>query len=52
LNEALQIKLDDVIPVELEIRRLKGGQAWYYPIAKDYSKLLSRWLKKREILKK
>lgn len=50
LNEALQIKLEDVSPIEIEIRRLKGGQERHYPIAKDDSKILSRWLK-RSILK-
>jgi site-specific recombinase XerD len=51
LNEALQIKLDDVSPVEIEIRRLKGGQGRHYPIAIDDSKILSRWLKTRSRLK-
>ena len=51
LNEALQIKLKDVTPVEIEIRRLKGGQGRHYPIAKDDSKLLSCLLKKQALLK-
>ncbi len=51
LNETLQIKLEEVTPVEIKIRRLKGGQGRHHPIAKDDSKLLSRWLKKRALLK-
>jgi integrase len=51
LNEALQIRLEDVTPTEIKIRRLKSGLGRHYPIAKDDSKILSRWLKKRSMLK-
>ena len=34
-------------PIEIEVRRLKGGQGRHYPIAKDDSKILSCWLKRR-----
>lgn len=52
LNEAVSIKLEDIKPdskhpVEIHIRRLKGGQDRHYPIHPEDAKLLGRWLRKR-----
>jgi len=53
LNEAVTIRLADVKPdiqhpLEIHIRRLKGGQDRHYPINPDDAKLLRRWLRKHE----
>ena len=53
INEAVSIELEDINPdpkhpVEIHIRRLKGGQDRHYPIHPEDAKLLSRWFRKRE----
>ena len=54
LNEAVGIRLDDIKPdlkhpLEIHIRRLKGGQDRHYPIHPEDAKLLVRWLRKRAV---
>jgi integrase len=52
VSELVQIKLTDLSPspykpVEISIRRAKGGIGRNYPISFDDSKLLKKWLRQR-----
>lgn len=52
INEIAKLQLNDIKPdsrhpLEIHIRRLKGGQSRHYPIHPDDSKLIARWMRKR-----
>ena len=48
LAETLTIRMEDITPTQIHIRRLKGGISRFYDWRIDDRKLLERWLRRRQ----